>query len=131
MHNGSPHDGSAAPILVVEDDPANRAALVRLLQYGGLLVESALTVAQALEKLKNARPRIVLLDLHLPDGSGARILEAVKQMEEPPQVCVLTGSATPQTLQELQQLCPHHVLLKPFHPEQVMQWVRGAHASGE
>ena len=110
-------------VLVVEDDAVNRAGLVRLLQYEGLLVEYASSVADALSKL-SARPAIVLLDVNLPDGSGVELLRHIRSKRVPAKVCILTGSAQPDTLEQIERLQPDGLLLKPFHPQELLKWVR-------
>jgi CheY-like chemotaxis protein len=117
-----------ATTLVVEDDRANRAALVRLLQYSGLLVDWTDSVAGALEKLK-ARPKVVLLDLHLPDGMGTTILEHIRANDLPTKVCLITGSANEQTIEQIKTLGLDEVILKPFHAQRLLDWVRQAHAA--
>jgi len=108
--------------LVVEDDPENRRLLARLLQRDGLLVESAGTVAGALEKLANS-PRVVLLDMRLPDGTGADVLREIRRAERPTAVAVLTGWPEPETLDELRGFAPDAVFLKPFDIEKLCAWV--------
>ena len=115
--------------LVVEDDRVNRSGLVRLLQYSGILVESAATIAEALDKLK-LRPSIILLDLHLPDGVGTRVLEQVQTMTPRPKVCVLTGSATSETLSQVREMGPDEIMLKPVHYEPLLEWVKSAQNGG-
>src|SRR5688572_13335032 len=107
--------------LVVEDDDASRTALVRLLQHDGHFVESASTVADALQRLKN-RPDVVLLDLHLPDGSGAQVLEQIRAKQMQAKVCLLTGSSTIESLAELNHLRADEIMLKPVNPKRVALW---------
>jgi CheY-like chemotaxis protein len=113
--------------LVVEDDRANRLGLVRLLRCSGHQVESASTIAEAMEKL-NATPSTILLDLHLPDGNGAQVLERVRARKLAAKVCVLTGSASGDALDALIPLRPDAIMLKPFHPQRLLDWVREANA---
>jgi len=123
--DGLPHDGGLT--LVVEDDDDNRVLLVRLLRQHGLQVESASTVAGALEKLAR-RPRVVLLDMHLPDGTGAEVLEQIRRDKGDSAVAIVTGSAEPEALEELRAFGPDAVFIKPFALEQLCEWVRSMHA---
>lgn len=66
---------SAAPILVVDDDPAIRESLTEVLQDEGYAVLTATNGAEALRLLREgARPSVILLDLMMPvqDGYGFR-----------------------------------------------------------
>lgn len=58
-------------ILIVEDDPGSRRALTNVLQDSGYTVAAVETVAEAMEFLElQSRPRLIVLDLMLPDKEG-------------------------------------------------------------
>src|SRR5580765_5623612 len=67
---------SVGPILIVEDDRDARLAITRILRHQGFAVSEAGTVDQAILALAQ-RPRWILLDLMLPDGSGIDVLRKV------------------------------------------------------
>ena len=115
-----------ASVLVVEDDRLNRVLLVRLLEQVGVIADSASTVAAGLEKLTSGPPRLVLLDMDLPDGSGAAILERIRATRMPIKVCVLTGSCLPAAIEALSALHPDAIFLKPYQIADVLRWVRDA-----
>jgi two-component system, chemotaxis family, chemotaxis protein CheY len=70
------------PILVVEDDPAMRDALVVALRHEGYATESATDGHQALARLREpAPPALVLLDLMLPVMDGFEF--RVQQLQDP------------------------------------------------
>ncbi len=67
-------------VFVVDDQPAIREGLRGLIE-----AESDLTVcgvaackAEALEKIPQAKPEVVVLDLSLPDGSGVQVLRLIR-----------------------------------------------------
>src|ERR687892_2932795 len=67
------------PILVVDDDPNILDVVSELLDMEGYKVTTAANGAEALAKLDEARPSLVLLDMRMPvlDGWGfARELKA-------------------------------------------------------
>jgi len=72
---------TAATILVVEDDPATRAFLADNLIADGFLVAGAPGVRKGLELLGTAYPDLVLVDVHLPDGSGLELVRTVRAAE--------------------------------------------------
>lgn len=115
-----------ATTLVIEDDRDNRELLVRLLQRCGLLVESAATVAEALEKLAII-PKVVLLDMELPDGTGREVLQKIRSTNMPVKVAVVTGSGMPEALDELHELAPDAVFVKPFVAADLCDWVEKVH----
>ena len=52
--------------------------------------------SDATAAIARLRPRFVILDLRLAQGSGLGVLEAVKRLEPPPIVAVLTNYPEPQ-----------------------------------
>jgi CheY-like chemotaxis protein len=62
-----PPDGA---VLVVEDDPDNREVLVRLLRKEGWLVTEASNGQEALQRMSEAVPRLIVLDLMMPVMDG-------------------------------------------------------------
>jgi signal transduction histidine kinase/DNA-binding response OmpR family regulator len=68
----------APDILVIEDDPADRALIVDTLAAAGYSVETAATGAQALAKLRDRRFDAMTLDLILPDMSGVDLLARMR-----------------------------------------------------
>ena len=125
----APHTETVSPrltsALVVEDDHMNRQCLVRLLAQVGVIADSAPTVAMALQKL-DLWPELVLLDMELPDGSGADVLRQIREQRMPARVCVLTGSCQPHEIESLATLQPDAVLIKPYPIDDLLNWLRSA-----
>ena len=115
--------GTLPAALVVEDNRLSRQCLARLFQYSGIEVDSANTVSLALEKL-DRNPRIVLLDVDLPDGSGSEILAHIRRHRLPIKVCVVTGSVGSSHF--LEGLNPDAIFVKPYHAEDILRWVAQA-----
>lgn len=82
---------------VVDDSQVLRERLVEALgelphlRCGGI----AATVAESAGLLRAARPDIVILDIHLPDGSGMAVLDELRTWERPPAVYVFTNYDNP------------------------------------
>ena len=65
-------------ILVAEDDDNARALLVELLTaLGHIVVAEVATGRDAQARALQAQPDVVLLDVHMPDGSGIEAAEAI------------------------------------------------------
>ncbi|SFS11021.1 two component transcriptional regulator, LuxR family [Granulicella pectinivorans] len=86
-----------APIrlLIVDDHPVVCAGLTSMLsaQPGIQVAGSAATGQEALAILECERPDLILLDLRMPGMDGVSMLHALKELETPPRVVVLTNSA--------------------------------------
>ena len=90
-------DGPPRRLLYIEDNPASRTLLEQLAaQRGGFEVVSAPTATLGLLLARDTMPDAVLVDLHLPDGSGE---DVVRDLRSDPRtadlpVIVLTADAT-------------------------------------
>ncbi len=65
-------------ILVVEDDSATRDILVRLLNREGWTTSAAINGLDALEKLQQREPELILLDLMMPEMDGFAFIAAAR-----------------------------------------------------
>ena len=109
-------------VLVVEDDPSSRRALTLLLRLKGFEATFASTVSEAMQQLE-WNPGCILLDLMLPDGNGATILEYVRSRQLPIRVAVTTGASNWRAM--LNHLEPDALFTKPIDFNQVVQWLSG------
>jgi len=69
------------PILVVEDDPDVRDALRLVLEQAGYAVVCAAEGREALDRLRDCAPSLILLDLMLPVMDGFEF--RVQQLQDP------------------------------------------------
>lgn len=108
-------------VLVVEDEREIRELLRRYLTRAGMSVLVAGTGAEALRKLEEVRPHLVLLDLGLPDIDGVEVLETAAPHIP---VIVLTARAgVPDRIAGLRAGADDYVV-KPFSPTEVVLRVR-------
>ena len=77
-HLSSPAPPGAPTILVIDDDAADRALLVRELAASGYGVESVATGGEALERCRLQAFDAITLDLLLPDVAGAELLHSIR-----------------------------------------------------
>ncbi len=73
-------------ILVVDDSPKNVKLLYDLLWVRGYQVVSALSGAEALEKIESETPDLVLLDVIMPDMSGYEVCRRIRDTDS---ICLL------------------------------------------
>jgi DNA-binding response OmpR family regulator len=78
-------------ILLVEDDLSLRDSLCQFLNDHGYQTLTAATARQGWELVQSRRPRLCLLDLNLPDGSGLELLRKISQSSFGSQVVVMTA----------------------------------------
>lgn len=87
--------GSVARVVVVDDHPMWRDGVRTDLEAEGdlLVVGEAGTVAEATTTVTRHRPDLVLLDLHLPDGSGGDLIGPLLSRLPELRILVLSASA--------------------------------------
>ncbi|KQO01710.1 hypothetical protein ASF21_08915 [Arthrobacter sp. Leaf234] len=105
------------PTLVVDDD--HEVAGIHtgfLLAHGAFdVVGAAHTGARALELAELLRPRLVLLDIHLPDMTGIDVLRALRNRPgEPLDVIAITAARELDTVRAAVAGGVLHYLVKPF-----------------
>lgn len=101
-------------VLVVEDDTISLTSLVWLLRKHGNKTVPAPSVHLALEALDREPFDFVLLDFHLPDGTGETILRRIRQSCPSVFVVIMTGSMHIDDLTRIKTLRPDAVLRKPL-----------------
>jgi two-component system, OmpR family, KDP operon response regulator KdpE len=111
------------PILLVEDDPLLRHAFRLLLEDAGYDVHEAGTAAEALAAVAAARPRLVLLDLGLPDRPG---LEVAREITADAgntgiRVVALTGRVGASERDACLAAGCSHFFAKPIEPKELLR----------
>src|SRR5262249_11599625 len=97
-------DGRAGSVLIVDDDPAVRELMSRSLAAAGWAVADAANGRMALERLEQASPDLILLDLLMPEMDGFELLARLQQKEawsRIPVVVVTARDLTPEMLLRL------------------------------
>jgi DNA-binding NarL/FixJ family response regulator len=84
--------GTRLRVVVVDDHHLFRAGVRAELAEHHEVVGDAATPAQALAVIAETRPDVVLLDVHLPDGGGVAVLEALSSLGHRPNVLALSVS---------------------------------------
>jgi len=99
--------------LIVEDDPAIRKLVEKLLLRKGIDVDSAREGRQAIEKLKDSDYSVLILDLMLPEMNGFEIIEFIKKNHIKIPIAVVSA-VSHQALTKLDLDVVKLVISKPF-----------------
>ena len=103
-------------VLVVEDDPAIRSALIRSLGERGHAVSSAPDAMTGLREAMESRPDLVVLDLGLPDLDGAELLRMLRAVSSVP-VIVATARDDDASMVRALDAGADDYVVKPFSAE--------------
>ena len=107
-------------LLLVEDDPANQLTLRALLEDEGFQVDAVGTCREARVTLASGCPYgAIVVDHHLPDGSGLDLVRPLWNSEERPAILLHTGDA-PVTTEVLWDAVfikgvPFHSMMEQLH----------------
>src|SRR5882672_7855660 len=100
-------------ILVVDDEPAEREGLARLVGQWGYEVETASSGEEALNLIESQHPAVVLTDLVLPEMDGLTLLQKLKETGRPPIVLLVTGHGSVESAVEAMRHGAFDYLTKP------------------
>jgi two-component system catabolic regulation response regulator CreB len=79
-------------ILVVEDEARLRATVVEFLREEGYPASGAASGREALAKLDQQPPEIVVLDMHLPDTDGWQVARLMRERGLDSKIVVMTAA---------------------------------------
>ncbi len=107
-------------VLVVDDDAAIRALLATTLPRDEYEVVQAADGEEALARLAEEAPSLVLLDWRMPGLSGDQVLAELKRRFPEVPVIVLTGEREAERWAERRRLRASLFLSKPFSPLELL-----------
>src|ERR1700761_3644339 len=88
----SPTPSVVARVVIVDDHRLFRVGVRAELEDAHEVVGEASSPAEAIEVIRAENPDVVLLDVHLPDGGGVAVLEAMAATEDAPAFLALSAS---------------------------------------
>ncbi|HHY27600.1 MAG TPA: response regulator [Desulfitobacterium dehalogenans] len=108
-------------LILVEDDPmvmeVNEGFIKRI---GGFRIcGKARTGKKALEIIRDLRPRLVILDIYLPDLNGIQILKEIRQLGIPTDIILITAAQDVATVQAGLRFGVVDYIIKPFKYERI------------
>jgi DNA-binding NtrC family response regulator len=107
-------------LLIVDDDPAIRAALEVGFRRRGWTTECASGVQEALFKFRNHIFPLVITDVRMPDGSGLEVLDGVRNMAPLTAVILLTAHGDVGDAVRAMRGGAFDYLIKPVSMEQII-----------
>ena len=107
-------------VILVDDSPTARQVVGRLLERNGMAVEVFADGAQALERLRESRPELLILDRNLPQPDGLEIARQVRAEASLADLPILMLSADEAPLEATQAALVDACLAKPFQDAQLL-----------
>ena len=110
--------------ILVVDDEERIVRFIRLnLEQDGFQVVEAFNGKQAMEKLRQALPDLILLDVMLPDLDGFEVLRMVRENHDVP-IIMLTAKTEEDDRVRGLELGADDYVTKPFSPRELVSRVR-------
>jgi nitrogen regulation protein NR(I) len=113
-------------LLVVDDEPSILHFFRRAFRAPAVTLLTAGSAAEALEKISQHQPDVVILDIHLPDQSGLEAFQRIHQLDAKIPVIFITGHGTTATAIEAMRLGAYDYLLKPLELDELTKLVERA-----
>jgi CheY-like chemotaxis protein len=108
-------------VLIAEDDPDLRELVVLTLRDAGIDVDEAGDGCEALARIVERKPDLVLLDMMMPVMDGFGFADALRAMDQPPPVLVMT--AADHAAQSARKIGAVGWLAKPFDIDALVKTV--------
>lgn len=108
-----------ATIIVIDDEKAMRDSCCQVLTKDGYRAETAINGDIGLQKIRDIKPDLVLIDLKMPGMGGMELLEKIEDIDPNIISVVITGYATIESAVEAMKRSAYDFLAKPFTPDQL------------
>ena len=113
-------------VLVVDDEVTFADTLAQRLKMRDLKVGTVYDGQQALSKVKEEEPDVMILDLKMPGMHGMEVLREIRKAYPDIQVIILTGHGTDKDEEESKRLGGFDYLNKPADIDHLEQKIRKA-----
>jgi DNA-binding response OmpR family regulator len=110
--------------ILVVDDEERMVRFIRLnLEHDGFQVSEAFNGKEAIQKIRDVTPDLILLDVMMPDLDGFEVLETVREVSNVP-VIMLTAKGEEDDRVRGLELGADDYITKPFSPRELVSRVK-------
>ena len=115
-----------AHILIVDDESSIRESLRGILEDEGYKISASPSGEDCLEMLRKTSFDLILLDVWLTGIDGLEVLEKIREIEDPPEVIMISGHGTIETAVRATKLGAYDFAEKPLSLEKTLILVKNA-----
>ena len=118
-------------VLIADDHTVVRKGLKALLseeKYGIEVVGEASNGIEAIQKVQELKPDVILMDLAMPRKSGMEAITEIKQMQPNARILVLTSFADDENVIQALRVGAYGFLLKDTSPDELVQTIYSVYA---
>ncbi len=110
--------------ILVVDDEERMVRFIRLnLEHDGFQVIEAFNGKQALQRLRDATPDLILLDVMMPDLNGFEVLEMVREISSVPVIMLTAKGEEDDRVHGLEKGADDYIS-KPFSPRELVSRIK-------
>lgn len=113
-------------IHLIDDEPIIHDVLGQLLASEGYQVEISASGEEALEKFKQQKFDLILLDLLMPGMDGLEVLKQIKRMDPEALVIIITAYASVESALSAIKMGAYDYIQKPFKNDELLMTVARA-----
>ncbi len=106
-------------IFVIDDDAIIRLSCEQILQKSGYKVQTFGNGYEGIERLKEVRPPLLVVDIKMPELDGFEVIKRVRKIDPDVVIVVITGYATIETAVDAMKMGAYDFLPKPFTPNEL------------
>ena len=117
-------DTSERRRILVVDDEERMIRFIRMnLEHDGFQVAEALSGKQAIQKIRDVTPDLILLDVMMPDVDGFDVLETVREFSNVPVIMLTAKGEEDDRVRGLEHGADDYIT-KPFSPRELVSRVK-------
>jgi DNA-binding response OmpR family regulator len=109
-------------IIVVDDDPVALRLLARIINMAGYETATARNGQEALDKIRELQPLLVLIDIMMPKIDGFQVCEQIRKdstLTHQPYIIMLTARDQAADYRRADEIGINEFINKPFSPAKV------------
>lgn len=114
-------------VLVVDNEKGFASILADHLKARTIAAESVYSGREALVRVPDFQPDVMILDIQMEDMSGVEVLSRIKDSNPDVEVIVLTGNGSFDVGIECMQLGAFDYIFKPVDLEQLLETIESAY----
>jgi two-component system sensor histidine kinase/response regulator len=103
-------------VFVIDDDAIMRLSCEQILRKSGYIVQTFGNGYEGIERLKEVKPPLLVVDIKMPELDGFEVIKIVRQIDPEVVIVVITGYATIETAVDAMKMGAYDFLPKPFTP---------------
>jgi DNA-binding NtrC family response regulator len=123
---GDKHSETRARVMIVDDERSILDTVQILLRGEGFDVEAVQSPREALQRVAEIKPDIVLTDIRMPGVTGLEVLAAMREYDPEVPVILMTAQASLQSAVQAVNEGAFYYLQKPFSNAELVALVRRA-----